>query len=238
MKKDIKSILLFIYKDNTRETYSIPNGINPKEMYNKIVRSESIDESTIKDILIFPATYYDLEDVQYFFDEKTEKVNEKLLATNFKIDEFRKQRSHLFKILDGEFMRSLEAKDCDDCTDKIVKIKNHMRHLPQFLEGYLNKFTVDEITNFNPFNNIYEIGIINGGSGYTEAPTVTISAPEEIGVQMEAKAYITDGSVYKIDITQHGSGYSKPAGVSFSIPKNGKVAIAVTSGPENNTFKN
>ena len=126
-------------------------------MYHKIINAQEIDPSKIKDVLIFPATYYDLEDIQYFFDEETEKVNEKKLAINFKVDEFRKKRAHLFKILDGEFMRSLEAKDCDDCTDKIVKIKEHMRDMPNFIEKYLDQFEVNEITEFNPFNNIYEI---------------------------------------------------------------------------------
>lgn len=53
------------------------------------------------------------------------------------------------------------------------------------------------------------VGIVNGGSGYTSAPAVIISAPNQTGgVQATATATITANAVSAITITNAGSGYN------------------------------
>jgi hypothetical protein len=233
MKKEAKKILLIIMKDGARYTYSIPKEKSHIDVYKYSLDVEGIDVNEVKKVLYFPNTLYDMEEVQYYYNEEGDNFDEKSIAIDFKIDEFRKQRSVFFKALDMEFMKSLEKEDCDECTRNITKIKNHMRGLPDMLVDYLQGFSIKEITSFNCFNNVYDIILINGGSGYVEAPSVTVSPPEESGIQMEAEAIVLEGKVVKIEITRAGSGYSETPSVNLSKPTSGNVAFAVASSPEN-----
>jgi hypothetical protein len=66
------------------------------------------------------------------------------------------------------------------------------------------------------------IGITNVGSGYTEAPIVTISAPNQAnGKQATAVASISNaaGTVLSVLVTANGSGYTTPPTVTFEAPK-------------------
>jgi hypothetical protein len=76
-------------------------------------------------------------------------------------------------------------------------------------------------------NNVIAIGSVgsiylqNHGSGYTEAPIVTLSAPNDAnGIQATAVATITPGAggVYACQVTSGGSGYSFAPEVNFSSP--------------------
>lgn len=61
------------------------------------------------------------------------------------------------------------------------------------------------------------IGIVSGGSGYTSAPAVIISAPNQAnGVQALAFATVTGGSVSSITITEAGTGYTSTPTVTLS----------------------
>jgi hypothetical protein len=61
------------------------------------------------------------------------------------------------------------------------------------------------------------VGITNAGSGYTSAPSVTISAPNQTnGVQATAVATITANTVSSISITNGGSGYTSAPTVTIT----------------------
>ena len=61
------------------------------------------------------------------------------------------------------------------------------------------------------------VGITNRGSGYTTAPAVTISAPNQTnGVQATAVATITANAVSSISITNGGSGYTSAPTVTIT----------------------
>lgn len=84
-------------------------------------------------------------------------------------------------------------------------------------------------------NNIVTIGsvgtiaVTNGGSGYTSAPAVTISAPNEAnGVQATAVATITANAVSFITLTEAGTGYTSAPTVTLS-GGGGSGAAAVAS---------
>jgi hypothetical protein len=65
------------------------------------------------------------------------------------------------------------------------------------------------------------IGITNVGSNYTEAPIVTISAPNQAnGKQATAVASISNaaGTILSVKIDALGSGYTSPPTVSFAPP--------------------
>lgn len=64
----------------------------------------------------------------------------------------------------------------------------------------------------NPAYSLADITILNGGTGYVSAPTVTISAPPDTAGSIQAVAHIepTDivsGSIVKITIDNPGAGY-------------------------------
>ena len=89
-------------------------------------------------------------------------------------------------------------------------------------------FTItNTLTNVYPWkswtdNYICEIGSIvvnNGGSGYTSAPTVTISAPNITTAEATtatAKAYIRSGAVFDIEVVNSGYGYTTSPLITFT----------------------
>ena len=236
MNRYLKKILLVILEDGTRLTYSIPEDKSPEEIYRYAVSLGEIEEEQVKSVLYFPHTLYEIEEFQYYYDEETKTLDEKTIAVKFKIDEFRKQRGLLFKALDMEFMRTLEVPDCKECVDKVVSVKDHLRKLPDLLPDFLENLSVEEIAQFNCFNNVYDIAIINGGAGYIEAPEVIITPPDiegSVGFGMKAEASIKGGNVTEIKVTQIGSNYRKAPFVTFSKPAEGNIAIAIASEPEN-----
>lgn len=58
--------------------------------------------------------------------------------------------------------------------------------------------------------------VLSGGTGYTTAPTVAISAPPAGGTQATATATIANGQVAGVTITNGGSGYTNVPTVTFS----------------------
>jgi hypothetical protein len=62
-----------------------------------------------------------------------------------------------------------------------------------------------------------QIGIVQGGSGYTSKPAVIISAPNTAnGVQATADCVITANAVSSITITEAGTGYTNAPTVTFN----------------------
>jgi hypothetical protein len=79
-------------------------------------------------------------------------------------------------------------------------------------KGY---FTWDG-TNLIFIGSVGQIGIVQGGSGFTSAPAVVISAPNNAnGVQATAVATITANAVSSITITEAGTGYNASPTVTF-----------------------
>ena len=76
------------------------------------------------------------------------------------------------------------------------------------------------------FNDLYytvgKISISNGGTGYTETPTITIDPPvTSWGVPATAVAEIKNGSVISIDIVSSGRGYTTAPKITISMPNSG-----------------
>jgi hypothetical protein len=108
-------------------------------------------------------------------------------------------------------------------------------------KGY---FTWDG-TNLVFIGSVGQIGIVQGGSGFTSAPAVVISAPNNSnGVQATAVATITANAVSSITITEAGTGYNTSPTVTFvggggsganavagiTTFATGTVSVLVTSG--------
>lgn len=73
---------------------------------------------------------------------------------------------------------------------------------------------------------VRSIVVLNGGSGYTTVPDVTIGAPSS-GTTAIATAVVIDGRVVRIDITNHGSGYTaNPSVIITGGGGSGATALA------------
>ena len=75
------------------------------------------------------------------------------------------------------------------------------------------------------FENLYytvkKINIVNSGSGYNAAPTVTIGDPSTIndwGIAATGVPQITGGSVTNVEMVSNGRGYTTTPTVTFSAP--------------------
>jgi len=72
-------------------------------------------------------------------------------------------------------------------------------------------------TNLIFIGSVGQIGIVQGGSGYTSAPAVIISAPNNAnGVQATATCTITANAVSSITITEAGTGYTSAPTITFN----------------------
>ena len=82
-------------------------------------------------------------------------------------------------------------------------------------------------------NGILTIPVTTQGSGYTTAPTVTISAPATGGVQATAVAVLGTGTnagkVVSITITNPGTNYTSAPTVTIAAPTSGTQAVAGTA---------
>ena len=75
-----------------------------------------------------------------------------------------------------------------------------------------------------------QLALINGGSGYTAAPSVVLSAPNDAnGIQALAVSTIANNVVTSITLTEAGSGYTQAPTVSFYGGGGGSGANAVAS---------
>jgi len=92
-------------------------------------------------------------------------------------------------------------------------------------EGVLRTVLLEEVP--ESFTGISEIQVTNAGSGYTEAPTVTITGD---GTGAAATAVVVNGKIQSIEITNRGINYTR-AIVSISGGNGyGSSAVAVLDG--------
>jgi len=103
-------------------------------------------------------------------------------------------------------------------------------------DSYKGYFTWDG-TDLVNVGSLTAIGITNGGGGYTEAPTVTISAPNQTGgIQATAVATVTNtaGQVLQITVSNVGAGYKSVPAVQIGAPPTGGIqataAATISSG--------
>jgi hypothetical protein len=98
---------------------------------------------------------------------------------------------------------------------------------------YSSSKVVDFQTQFN--GNVTQIDLDTAGSGYSSAPTVTISAPANGGTQAIATATISGGAVNTLTLVNPGSGYTEIPTISFS---GGSPTVAATASATLNTYSN
>lgn len=77
-------------------------------------------------------------------------------------------------------------------------------------------FLVDKTEITAGDDNVVDISIVSGGSGYVEAPGVTFSGGG--GTSAAATAYVSGGEVNNIQVTNVGSGYTSNPTVTIQVP--------------------
>ena len=238
------NILMIVLTTGRKLTFSFPSG-KPKDVFMKeAVELDGIKEEEIKKIYFIPAEDCAKGNITPTLASQgmnivTGEINHLVEAKDTKLTEIRRYRDLLLKKLDIEFISTLEEDDCEECKKHIIKIKKYFRDIPkQFID---KKFiSVEEIANFNVFDNIFDIYIIEPGTGYTSPPEISIDKPNNHpqygGFPMEANAIVENGSVKEIVVTQIGSSYIHQPDVQISPPdeEGGKQAELTASIPENN----
>lgn len=77
-------------------------------------------------------------------------------------------------------------------------------------------------TNLVSVGSLLSVRVLTGGSGYTSAPNVAISATQETGgINATATATISNGAVTSITLTESGTGYTNIANVTVTITGGG-----------------
>jgi hypothetical protein len=72
------------------------------------------------------------------------------------------------------------------------------------------------------YSTVNTIEIINGGSGYTRTPTITIDPPTTSwGIRAQAIAIVKNGSVVGIELVSSGRGYTTKPSIRISAPNVG-----------------
>lgn len=123
----------------------------------------------------------------------------------------------------------------------ISQWKNERVLIADPVKGY---FTWDGV-NLVSIGAVGNIGIVSGGSGYTSAPAVVISAPNQAnGVQATAAVTISGGAVSSVILNESGTGYTSAPTVtlvggggsganlvaSLTTFAQGTVAVVMTNG--------
>jgi hypothetical protein len=158
------------------------------------------------------------------------RLNYRGLLVSKKATSIRTRRDMFLKRLDLPFMRSLED---DDVLVKnhITKLKNFLRDLPNSLN--LKELSDKEIVQYNPFGNIFEILLVNGGDGYEIPPKVIIDSPNSPNSPAEATAFIKKGKVTRLELINYGCGYDFIPEVTIEPPQKGNQAEAFCGFPQN-----
>lgn len=103
------------------------------------------------------------------------------------------------------------------------------RHTTKIIDEYTLEFqagaAASSTGNILTSGKVYNVAVINNGSGYTTAPLVTIAAPVS-GTQATAVAEVYNGKISRITITNPGSGYVTAPTVIISGTGVGAEAIA------------
>ena len=86
-------------------------------------------------------------------------------------------------------------------------------------KGYFNWDGNNVVT----IGSVGAIGIVNQGTGYTEAPTVTISGPDQsAGVQANATSFISTANVVtSVSLSNAGTGYTNAANLTVTFTGGG-----------------
>jgi hypothetical protein len=226
----MNNILIISFKDRENEYYSFPLDTS-EESALKMALSNG-EEGQFLSHQYIRNSAHSLD--HYKNGSPKDKLDEKKLAAQKRIGRIKEYRNAFLQLLDVEFLKSLELDD-PALKNHIIKLKSHLRDLPQFLKFNIIE-KIEDIFRYNPFNNITGIILLATGENYTSPPTIKIESPsgKYYGFSPKATCFIKDGRVVKIEVTEFGCGYDKIPKIEIEPPKDkdgnivsGPTAIAV-----------
>ncbi len=104
--------------------------------------------------------------------------------------------------------------------------------------GYYTSFTIEDRKGYawvyrGPHGTmpVSALVIDNGGSGYTSAPTLTITGDDGNGSGATATATVSGGQIVDVTITNHGSGYTKAPTVTLAGGGGTGASLSAIVGP-------
>ena len=228
--------LIIYYKDKSKDVFSFSLETTEEQALAKFeeIRPE-VNKEQIEKYFYTKEDEMPIEMYGKFTDLDEEgkiKIDGRSVIINERLEEIRKKRDSFISKLDVPFMRALE----DDNTlvkEHIKTMKNFLRDLPDKLR--FHELKDEDLMAYNPFVNIFEVILINGGEGYTRPPKVIIDEPKKpmVGFAPKVTALIKNGAVVKLVITDYGCGYNYMPEVVIEAPESGSKAIAICLPPQN-----
>ena len=240
-KKVENNILVLFLKNGRKHTFAFPAFRNKLEALRMVTDEKNgIKLDHIEKTYWIPQSKYSPAAFDESLNTKTGQIDLKLEKINERLPIIRKERDLMLQKLDIEFLKILEEDEpCAECKKHLVDIKKYLRKAPNLFAQHKFK-NLRELEYFNIFDNIFDIFVIEAGSGYLSTPTVTVDKPNNHpafkGFALEAEAVVENGLIKEIKVTQVGSSYIVPPNVIISPPdeEGGTQATARTSLVENN----
>jgi hypothetical protein len=218
----MKDILLALFQDKTYKVFFIKPTQDVENPINLLTVSQrhNILACKLYSSQTFPKLLYlNCLDVR---EDGSFTLNREKIITQ-KILELRENRQKIFTRLDLDYKVALEQKNIKR-QEEIIYQSDFLRDLPNNIP--FETLPIEEITELNPFWNVLEIIVINGGSGYEETPTVRFPAPKN-GIAAKAISVLEKDFVKAIRLVYNGCGYLSIPEVEISTSATGKTARAL-----------
>lgn len=205
---------LFKNDETTRNLVSLPTSFNAEQLYQRFIKPIFADPE-VKNFY-YHRHFYSSTAALFGFDGVTQYTD-----TNHGLTYYTE---------DGSFIDTYRwnqiSKGNNNCTGYIT-YNEYVQRLGKSSVIPTRKMEVNSLVEFvtAPYKSgyIYNIEILNGGSGYTVEPTVTIAGT---GQDAELQANIQDGKVVSVTVLNSGMNYNAATNISFTSNCLGTGAIA------------
>ena len=231
--------LIIYYKDGSKDVFSFSSDVSEQQAVARFeeIRPE-VNKEQIKKYFYHKNDELAAETYGRFTtlnEEGKIKIQGRSIIIRERLEEIRKRRDLLISKLDVPFMRALED-DNDTVKNHIKTLKNFLRDLPKELR--FHDLKDEDLMAYNPFGNIFEVVLINGGSGYQDPPKVHVDEPKRpmVGFAPKVIASVKDGAVSKLTVIYKGCGYDYAPKITIEEPPQGERAKALCLPPQNTSL--
>jgi len=235
--KKMNNTLIIFLENGGREIMSFPPSVSEEAAMENFLDLHPEMQGQIKKRIFTPndRTPLDTYRNHALLNEDGELIlNSRSSFVEGKVLEVRKKRDILIARLDVPFFKALEEDDLKT-KNSIKNMKNFLRNLPRDLR-FRDIQKEADIVKYDPFGNVFYIGVLYGGSGYTKPPKITIDSPvtdSTFGFAAEGVAMIQNGEVVGAQITYPGCGYTFVPQITVEEPESGEVAVVGCGLPQN-----
>lgn len=211
----------YLYKEDTvtRSLINLPTSLSSESIFNRNI-IPLLDNSELKNFYYNNHTY-----------EGTHSSNTSFADTQVGITYFNADGS------DTNVFRWNQVSKGNKTCSGYLTFNTVVQRLGTVATNSLKKLEPNGLVEFitAPYKMGYvkTIKVVNGGSGYTSAPTVTIGGA---GTGATGTANINAGSVVSVTITDSGSGYNDATSITFSGGGGSNAVASVTVANSDTTW--